>query len=294
VDTRASRPAAPAAGRFVFAGRRTIRFMTAATNDARVIEGDCLDVLAAMPAGSASLVYADPPFATGTRRRGRRRGGDDGERDDDVADLGYDDHWPSLDAFLEFLDARLRAVHRVLADDGAVLVHVDWRSSHRVRLMLDEIFGPDRFVNHLVWQYGLGGSAPDRFARKHDDILYYARGETRWFEPPMVPATSQRLKGRMKKATDVLDIPSINNMSHERTGWPDQKPLALLDLLVRACCPPDGLVIDPFCGSGTTLVAAIGAGRRAIGIDRHPDAVRLARGRLRLTPSARAGEQESR
>jgi DNA modification methylase len=255
--------------------------MTADPTDARVIEGDCLDVLATLPAGSASLVYADPPFATGTRRRGRRRD------DEDAADLAYDDHWPSLDAFLEFLDARLRAVHRVLADDGAVLVHVDWRSAHRVRILLDEIFGPERFVNHLIWQYGLGGSAPDRFARKHDDILYYAKGDSRWFEPPMVPATSQRLKGRMKKATDVLDIPSINNMSHERTGWPDQKPLALLDLLVRACCPPDGLVIDPFCGSGTTIVAAVAAGRRALGIDRHPDAVRLAVGRLRR-------EQESR
>jgi len=260
--------------------------MTAEPIDARVIEGDCLDVLATLPAGSASLVYADPPFATGTRRRGRNRTGD--------GDLGYDDHWPSLDAFLEFLEARLRAMHRVLADDGAVLVHVDWRSAHRVRVLLDDVFGPERFVNHLVWHYGLGGSAPDRFARKHDDILYYARGETRWFDPPMVPATSRRLQGRMKKATDVLDIPTINNMSHERTGWPDQKPLALLDLLIRACCPPGGLVIDPFCGSGTTLVAAVESGRRAIGIDRHPDAIEVTSGRLRRAPSARAGEQESR
>ncbi len=260
--------------------------MTADPIDARVIEGDCLDVLAALPAGSASLVYADPPFATGSRRRGRAR--------PDAAELGYDDHWPSLEAFLEFLDARLRAIHRVLADDGAVLVHVDWRSSHRVRVLLDEIFGADRFVNHLVWHYGLGGSAPDRFARKHDDILYYGRGGTRWFEPPMVPATSRRLQGRLKKATDVLDVPSINNMSHERTGWPDQKPLALLDMLVRACCPPGGLVIDPFCGSGTTLVAAVAAGRRAIGIDRHPDAIEVTRRRLGLTPSTNAAEQKSR
>ena len=238
----------------------------------RVIEGDCLDVLAAMPAGSASLVYADPPFATGTTRRGRDA--------DDGATLGYDDRWADLDDFLAFLDVRLRAARRVLADDGAILVHVDWRTSHRVRCLLDDILGPERFVNHLVWRYGLGGSARDRFARKHDDILYYACGESRWFDPPMVPATSHRLAGRLKKATDVLDVPSINNMARERTGWPDQKPLALLDLLVRACCPPGGLVIDPFCGSGTTVVAAVAAGRRAIGIDRHPDAVRIARGRL--------------
>lgn len=238
----------------------------------RVIAGDCLDVLASMPAGRAALVYADPPFATGTRRRGRSDGDD--------RTLGYDDRWSDLDDFLAFLKVRLRAARRVLADDGAILVHVDWRTSHRVRGLLDEILGPDRFVNHLIWHYGLGGSAPDRFARKHDDILYYACGPTRWFDPPMVPARSHRLAGRMKKATDVLDVPAINNMAHERTGWPDQKPLALLDLLVRACCPPGGLVVDPFCGSGTTLVAAVAAGRRAVGIDRHPDAVRIARERL--------------
>lgn len=241
-------------------------------DDARVIESDCLEALGSMQAGTVSLVYADPPFATGTRRRGRA--------DAAGAALGYDDSWPDLDDYLAFLEVRIRAMHRVLADDGAILLHVDWRTSHHVRLILDEVFGRDRFVNHLVWRYGLGGSARDRFARKHDDILYYACGDRRWFEPPMVPATSRRLAGSMKKATDVLDVPAINNMARERTGWPDQKPVALLDLLVRACCPPGGLVVDPFCGSGTTLVAARAAGRRALGIDRHPDAVRIARERL--------------
>ena len=240
--------------------------------DDHVIEADCLEALGSMRAGTAALVYADPPFATGTRRRGRANAGG--------GSLGYDDSWSNLDDYLAFLDARVRAMHRVLADDGAILLHVDWRTSHHARLILDEVFGADRFVNHLVWRYGLGGSAPDRFARKHDDILYYARGDDRWFEPPMVPATSRRLAGGLKKATDVLDVPSINNMARERTGWPDQKPVALLDLLVRACCPPGGLVVDPFCGSGTTLVAAKAAGRRAVGIDRHPDAVRIARDRL--------------
>lgn len=242
-----------------------------------MLEADCLEALDALPSGTASLVYADPPFATGTRRRGRRDGAG--------AALGYDDCWPDIDAYLAFLAARVRAMRRVLADDGAILLHVDWRISHHARFLLDEVFGADRFVNHLVWRYGLGGSARDRFARKHDDILYYACGDDRWFDPPMVPATSRRLAGGLKKATDVLDVPSINNMARERTGWPDQKPLALLDLLVRACCPPDGLVIDPFCGSGTTLVAAVAAGRRALGIDRHPDAVRIARERLAETVS---------
>ena len=123
--------------------------------------------------------------------------------------------------------------------------------------------------------------APRRFARKHDDILFYAIDPARsWFEAPMVPATSRRMEGLHKKATDVLDIPSLNNMAKERTGYPTQKPLALLDLLVRACCPEGGTVLDPCCGSGTTLVAALGAGRGAIGCDLGEDAVDLTRRRV--------------
>jgi DNA modification methylase len=136
-------------------------------------------------------------------------------------------------------------------------------------------------VNHLIWSYGLGGSSPRRFARKHDDILLYCLDPERyWFVPPMVPATSQKMKGQMKKATDVLDIPSINNMATERVGYPTQKPLALLELLVGACCPPGGVVLDPCCGSGTTLVAAKGLGREWVGCDLRPEAVELARQRL--------------
>lgn len=238
------------------------------TCTSRLIEGDCLDVLRRDDPGSVDLVYADPPFSTGSRRAGRG------------AIEGYDDRFPSMEDYLDFLGRRLEAMHRVIADDGAILLHVDWRTSHRVRCLLDDIFGVDRFVNHLVWRYGLGGSSPNRFARKHDDILYYGKGPTRWFDPPMVPATSRRLAGGLKKATDVLDVPSINNMSKERTGWPDQKPLALLEMLVPACCRPGGVVLDPFCGSGTTLVAAVRTNRRAIGIDRSPEAISIARKRL--------------
>ncbi|HAW96186.1 MAG TPA: site-specific DNA-methyltransferase, partial [Phycisphaerales bacterium] len=128
---------------------------------------------------------------------------------------------------------------------------------------------------------GLGGSSPKRFARKHDDIIWYsARPDAWYFDPPMVPATSNRMRGRLKKATDVLDVPALNNMAKERNGWPTQKPLALLEILVRACSPVDGLVLDPMCGSGTTLVAAKNTERRWLGFDRCPDAVKLARSRL--------------
>jgi DNA modification methylase len=186
-----------------------------------------------------------------------------------------------MDAYVAFLRQRLVATLPALKPSANVLVHCDWRASHHIRLLLDEVLGADRFVNHLVWAYGLGGSSPRMFARKHDDILFYCVEPARyWFEAARVPATSHRMKGQTKKATDVLDIPSINNMARERTGYPTQKPLALMDVLVRACCPPAGLVLDPCCGSGTTLVAAVRGGRRAVGCDVSADAVAIASRRL--------------
>ena len=155
--------------------------------------------------------------------------------------------------------------------------------------MLDELLGAERVVNHLIWRYGLGGSSPRRFARKHDDILYYSKGEEYYFDPPMVPATSNRMKGEMKKATDVLDVASINNMSKERTGYPTQKPVALLEMLVGSCCPPGGVVLDPCCGSGTTLVAAARLGRRWIGIDANPEAIAIARSRVEVGDGVASG-----
>jgi DNA modification methylase len=168
----------------------------------------------------------------------------------------------------------------VLRPSGSILLHCDWRCSHHLRLLLDEIFGAEQFVNHLIWAYGLGGSSARRFARKHDDVLFYAKNPDYYFKPPMVPATSNRMKGQLKKAGDVLHVPAINNMALERTGYPTQKPLPLLSMLVNACCPPAGSVLDPFCGSGTTLVAAARTNRSYVGVDANAAAVRIARRRV--------------
>ncbi|NBX36032.1 MAG: site-specific DNA-methyltransferase [Planctomycetes bacterium] len=249
------------------APRRPEQRMTDHAPSWRLEQADCLAALTAIPSAVASLVYLDPPFNTGVRRQGR-------------SGLAFADRFDDIGAWRAFMEPRLRAAHRVLAEDGSLLLHVDWRTSHHARFMLDEIFGADNFVNHLVWSYGLGGSGPRSFARKHDDILLYGRSDAYWFEAPRVPARSARLRGRTKKATDVLDIAALNNMAIERTGWPTQKPLALLDVLVRACCRPNGLVVDPTCGSGTTLVAAVRSGRRALGIDISAEAIAIARGRL--------------
>lgn len=233
---------------------------------AEVRRADAGSLLAALPEASVDLVYLDPPFNTG---RDRRREG-----------LGYADRWPDRAAWLAMIRAWVVAAHQALRPTGSILLHCDWRASHHLRLLLDEVFGEEQFVNHLVWSYGLGGSSPRRFARKHDDVLFYGRTDRYWFDPPRVPATSRRLAGRTKKATDVLDVPALNNMAHERCGWPTQKPLALLELLVAACAPPGGLVVDPCCGSGTTVVAAQRLGRRGLGGDVADEAVAIARRRL--------------
>jgi len=235
--------------------------------DTTLLTGDCADCMRAINDGTIACVYLDPPFNTGRTQRSTRG--------------AYDDAWPTWNHYARFLRERFDVMRPLLTTEATILVHVDWRSSHRVRVMLDDLFGEDAFVNHLIWQYGLGGSSPRRFARKHDDILFYANGPSYYFDPPMVPARSQRLRGQLKKATDVLDIPALNNMARERAGYPTQKPLELLALLIRACCPPGATVLDPFCGSGTTLIAARRLGRRSIGIDRNPAAIALASERLR-------------
>lgn len=242
-----------------------------------VIINDWLDYATSLAARSVDLVYADPPFNTGKAKRGTRG-----------HSAKYQDSWPDTAAYTSWLRNRLTATLPALKPTANILLHVDYRTSHHVRLLLDDLLGPDRFVNHLIWTYGLGGSSPRSFARKHDDILFYCIDPKKYyFKPPRVPATSRRMKGQTKKATDVIDIPSLNNMASERTGYPTQKPLALLELLIGACSPPGGTVLDPCCGSGTTLVAAANLGRRPIGCDQSPAAVRTARRRLALKQSGK-------
>lgn len=213
------------------------------------------------------LFYVDPPFNTGKVQ---------------AADAGsYQDSWDTTDDWVAWFRERIEATIPKIKQTGSILIHVDWRTSHRVRVLLDELLGEECFVNHLIWRYGLGGSSPRRFARKHDDILFYCIDPKQYhFEPPMVPATSNRMKGQLKKATDVLDVPTLNNMADERVGYPTQKPLALLEMLVGACCPDDGLVYDPCFGSGTTLVAAAQLGRNYCGCDQNAEAVAVAQSRL--------------
>ncbi|MFI5300101.1 MAG: DNA-methyltransferase [Polyangiales bacterium] len=242
--------------------------------------------------GKVALAYLDPPYGTGR-------------------DFGaYDDRWEGgRHGLVDMLRPRLERLHRLLADDGSILVHVDPRIAHLVAIALDELFGPgDRdprantprpgFRNEIIWTYGLGGSSSRVYPRKHDVILWYTKGSDWCFDPPRIPARSQLMKGQDKKQldvwlgppqledespifpSDVLDVAAINNRAKERVGYPTQKPLALLRPLVRAHTRAGALVLDPFCGSGTTVVAAALEGRDAIGIDLGNEAIVTARARL--------------
>jgi site-specific DNA-methyltransferase (adenine-specific) len=185
-------------------------------------------------------------------------------------------------SYIVMMAPRLVELRRVLKPTGSIYLHCDMSAAHYLKVLMDSIFGPENFLNNVVWLYGLGGSSNRYWPRKHDDLLWYSRKpDGQYFEADRVPATSNRLKGQDKKAPDYWDIPTINNMSKERLGYPTQKPLALLERVVRSSCPEGGVVLDPFCGCGTAVAAAQALGRQWIGIDITFLAVNLIRERMR-------------
>jgi site-specific DNA-methyltransferase (adenine-specific) len=270
-----------------------------------VVQADNLDVLAAIPDGVVDLVYADPPFGTGdvqlltsirtgVGERTRRGFGGREVAWEVVGEQAWTDDLP-LPEHLAALRARVEEIRRVLAPNGSLYLHVDWRTVHHVRLLLDEVFGPERFLNELIWAYDYGGRARDRWPRKHDTILWYARGDTWTFDrdqiariPYMAPGlVGPEKAARGKLPTDVWWMTIVPPASAERTGYPTQKPVRLLERILAASSRPGDLVLDPYAGSGTTGVAAARLGRRWLLVDRNPAAVAIARERL-------AGEAGSR
>jgi len=254
----------------------------------RLVTGDNLPWLRSQPHSSADLILTDPPFGTGRARRvGTAAGGPE-----------FADRWEDIAAYLEFLVPRLQAMHRLLKPDGSLVVHLDQRALHDVKLELDGIFGRRRLVNEIIWHYTGGGRAKRYFSRKHDTLLWYAKGSQWTFNvdavrQPYAPTSGYARGGIVSRAgkhygphpagtprDDVWDIPIVNPLSPERCGYPTQKPLRLIEPLVLALSRPGDLVVDPFCGSGTTLVAAARHGRRWLGCDIAPAAIAIAKRRL--------------
>jgi site-specific DNA-methyltransferase (adenine-specific) len=199
----------------------------------------------------------------------------------------YRDDMP-LDDYLEFLGERLVEIHRVLAPTGSLYLHLDWNVVHYARLLLDEVFGADHFLNEIIWSYDYGGRARDKWARKHDNILWYRKGDQHTFNREAIdriPYLAPGLVGPEKAAigklpTDVWWMTIVPTSGSERTGYPTQKPLRLIERIVRASSNPGDLVADFFVGSGTTVVAAAMLGRHYLACDVSPDAVRITNQRL--------------
>jgi site-specific DNA-methyltransferase (adenine-specific) len=269
-----------------------------ALDDDLLIEADNLAVLPLLPDGFFDLVYIDPPFNTGRRRTHRRvqaTADPDGERNGfggrryrmRVLDaLAYDDAYAD---YLAFLAPRLEHARRVLAPHGTLYFHIDYREAHYCKLLLDELFGRDAFLNEIVWAYDYGGKPRDRWPAKHDTILVYVREPGRHHfdadavdrEPYMAPGLvtpAQRERG--KRPTDTWWHTIVPTAGSERTGYPTQKPEGIVRRMVSASSRPGGWCLDFFAGSGTLGAVCAKLGRRFVLVDSNPEAIEVSARRL--------------
>ncbi len=265
----------------------------------RIILGENLEVLAGLRDASVDLIYVDPPFNTGReQRRSRIRarrvpaGGDrtgfGGRRyvSEPVASAGFADHF---DDFASFLEPRLLEAHRLLAPTGSFFLHLDPREVHYCKVMLDGIFGRECFQNEIIWAYDYGGRSKKRWPAKHDNILWYTRDPARFTFcydaidriPYMAPGlVGPEKAARGKTPTDVWWHTIVPTNSREKTSYATQKPLGILDRIVRVHSRPGDLLLDFFAGSGTLGESAARHGRDFILIDSNPEAAKVMRERL--------------
>lgn len=219
--------------------------------------------------------YIDPPFNTKQVRRGEAG--------------SYVDSWQNREAYEEFLKPIIYAIYVALRNDGAIAVHIDWRVHHWVRCMLDDVFGYDNFLNDVVWHYDFGGRGKNCWPKKHDNILVYAKSKGNhyfdWNSVPRVPymsAVTTKKDSRFvtpekaalgKTVTDVWWRSVIGTNSGERTGYPTQKPVDIVERLVKVHSSQNGRVLDCFAGSGTTGDACLRLGREFDLVDENPQAI---------------------
>lgn len=255
----------------------------------RLILGDNLAIMAALLPEyeeRIKLIYIDPPFFT-NRRFSARIGRNENSRKPrewQTAE-GYGDSWDDLDAYLDFLYQRLLLIYRLLAADGTLYLHLDWHANAYARLILDEIFGADRLLNEIVWTYHGPSPIKSAFNRKHDTILSYTKSKQYTFNADAVrePYNENTIKTfksskkagfgkkpnlkRGKVPEDWWYFPVVARLHSERTGYPTQKPEALLERIIKASSNAGDLVADFFSGSGTTATVAAKLGRRFIATD---------------------------
>ncbi|MFD4960038.1 DNA-methyltransferase [Microbacterium sp. NPDC058389] len=277
--------------------------------------GDNLEVIRSLPDASFTLVYLDPPFNTGrTQERALetarwaasdlpqdpaaapavptspavvRRGFHGREYERIRGDLrAYDDRF---DDYWGFLEPRLEEAWRLLADDGTLYLHLDYREAHYAKVLMDALVGRDRFLNELIWAYDYGAKTRKRWPTKHDTILVYVKDpRAYWFdseavdrEPYMAPGLVTPEKAeRGKLPTDVWWHTIVPTTGREKTGYPTQKPEGILRRIVQASSRPGDRVLDFFAGSGTTGAVASALGRDAVLVDHNPEAITVMRARM--------------
>jgi site-specific DNA-methyltransferase (adenine-specific) len=263
-----------------------------------VLAGDNEIALRRLPEGLFDLAYLDPPFNTG-RAQARRTIA--AERDPEggrvgfggrryrtrlLQSLSYDDQYAD---YLAFLEPRLARTRELLAPHGTLYFHIDYREAHYCKLLLDEVFGRDAFLNELIWAYDYGAKPRRRWPAKHDTILAYVKtpgahhfdADAVEREPYMAPGlVSAEKAARGKRPTDVWFHTIVPTNGHEKTGYPTQKPEGVLRRLVAASSRPGGWCLDPFAGSGTLGAVCAELGRRFVLVDDNPAAIEVIRRRL--------------
>lgn len=266
-----------------------------------VIRGDNAEVLPNLPDASFPLIYIDPPFNSG---REQRRTSISVVRDDQGDRIGFGGRRYAstprtstafadrYDDYLCFIAARLEEAHRLLTSDGTIYFHIDYREAHYCKVLLDEIFGRDRFLNEIIWAYDYGGRSKRRWPAKHDTILVYVKDPSTYFFdqdaieriPYMAPGLVGKEKAaRGKLPTDVWWHTIVPTNSNERTGYATQKPEGILRRILSASSRPGDRVLDFFAGSGTTGAVAQQLGRRFVLVDNNDEAIETMRHRLHGT-----------
>ncbi|MCQ8117193.1 DNA-methyltransferase [Methylomonas rosea] len=264
--------------------------------------GDCLEQMKNIASESVDLIYLDPPFFTNRHHTAINR-----ER---TQIFSFSDAWNGLTEYAEFMELRLRQIHRILKNTGSVFVHCDKSANFLLRVLLDKVFGSEQFRSEIIWTYRRWSNSAKGLMPAHQTIFFYSKTTQFKFNRIYCPysettnidqilqlrardqhgvstyATDQNgeviYSGNKKGVplSDVWEIPFLNPKAKERTGYPTQKPVLLLERVIEIASTPGDLVLDPFCGSGTTLVAAKLLGRSSIGIDCAPEAVELTQCRL--------------
>jgi site-specific DNA-methyltransferase (adenine-specific) len=264
----------------------------------KIYFGDNLDFLKSLPDQSIHLIYIDPPFNTGreqSRTRIRTLPSETGDRTGfqgkryETQVIGQSGYRDQFDDYLAFLEPRLREAYRVLAPQGSLYFHIDFREVHYCKILLDEIFGRESFINEIIWAYDYGARTRKRWPPKHDNILWYAKDPKNYtfnYEdieriPYMAPGLVGEEKAkRGKLPTDTWWHTIVGTNSREKTGYPTQKPVGVIRRIIQASSSPGDTVLDFFAGSGTIGEVCLELGRNFILVDNNPQAIEVMRKRF--------------